>query len=97
MYTKRHENRGGHNLTLMIQIFATVEMTTILCCLAKQQLSTSQICEILKYMQKELSVICQHMKLKYMQKEMICHMLIKVNEDKRICQVPWKDNEISKQ
>lgn len=83
----------------MIQIFATVEMTTILCCLAKQQLSTSQICEweTLKHMQKELSVICQHMKLKHMQKEMICHMLIKVNEDKRICQVPWKDKEISKQ
>lgn len=77
----------------MIQILATVEMKTILCCLAKQQLSTSQTCEweILKYMQKELSIICQHMKLKYMQKEMICHMLIKVNEDKRICQVPWKD------
>lgn len=45
VYTKRHENRGGYNLTLMIQTFATVEMTTILCCLAKHQLSTSQICE----------------------------------------------------
>lgn len=45
VYTKRHENKGGYNLTLMIQISATVEMTTILCRLAKQQLSTSQICE----------------------------------------------------
>lgn len=45
VYTKMHENRGGYNLTLMIQILATVEMKTILCCLAKQQLSTSQTCE----------------------------------------------------
>lgn len=78
---KRHENRAvGYNLTLMTQLFVTVEIITILCFMARQQLSALQ-----NWQWETL----KRGKLKYMQKNYL-PMPISANKDKRTYQIAWK-------
>lgn len=69
---KRDKNRAaGYNLTLMIQLFITTEIITILCFMARQQLSLYKVdngrytqIEKTETYAKKLATICQLMQMK---------------------------------
>ena len=82
MYTKKTwKESKGYDLTLMIQPFVTVEIITILCFMARQQLTALQSWQWEIPSNRGNWNAC---------KRPTYHMPISANKDKSICQIPWK-------